>query len=201
MLSAIVVVSAIQLIDLTAIKRIFRFNSTDAITFLFTFVGVLATGVETGILLGIVVSFVLLIRNSSRPHIAVVGRWQNTEHFRNVLRHEVTTDKSVLAVRIDESLYFVNSRYIETFLMNRVPESSDIRHVLMICTATNFIDTSGLDMLEALSGNLEEAGVTLHLSEVKGPVMDRLSDTRFYRHLKGKVFFTTDIAMKELAGI
>ena len=200
-LSAIVVVSAIQLIDLTAIKRIFRFNSTDAITFLFTFVGVLATGVETGILLGVVVSFVLLIRNSSRPHIAVVGRWQNTEHFRNVLRHEVTTDKSVLAVRIDESLYFVNSRYIETFLMNRVAESSDIRHVLMICTATNFIDTSGLDMLEALSGNLEEAGVTLHLSEVKGPVMDRLSDTRFYRHLKGKVFFTTDIAMKELAGI
>ncbi|MCH2567343.1 MAG: SulP family inorganic anion transporter, partial [Pseudomonadales bacterium] len=200
-LSAIVVVSAIQLIDLKAIKRIFRFNSTDAITFLFTFVGVLATGVETGILLGIVVSFVLLIRNSSRPHIAVVGRWQNTEHFRNVLRHEVTTDKSVLAVRIDESLYFVNSRYIETFLMNRVAESSDIRHVLMICTATNFIDTSGLDMLEALSGNLEEAGVTLHLSEVKGPVMDRLSDTRFYRHLKGKVFFTTDIAMKELAGI
>ena len=200
-LSAIVVVSAIQLIDLKAIKRIFRFNSTDAITFLFTFVGVLATGVETGILLGIVVSFVLLIRNSSRPHIAVVGRWQNTEHFRNVLRHEVTTDKSVLAVRIDESLYFVNSRYIETFLMNRVAESSDIRHVLMICTATNFIDTSGLDMLEALSGNLEEAGVTLHLSEVKGPVMDRLRDTRFYLHLKGKVFFTTDIAMKELAGI
>ena len=71
----------------------------------------------------------------------------------------------------------------------------------MICTATNFIDTSGLDMLEALSGNLEEAGVTRHLSEVKGPVMDRLSDTRFYRQLKGKVFFTTDIAMKELAGI
>tara|TARA_E500000331_G_scaffold41994_1_gene34609 strand:+ start:2659 stop:4407 length:1749 start_codon:yes stop_codon:yes gene_type:complete len=200
-LSAIVVVSAIQLIDLTAIKRILRFNSSDAVTFVFTFVGVLVTGVETGILLGILISFALLIRNSSRPHIAVVGRWENTEHFRNVLRHEVTTDKTVLAARIDESLYFVNTRFIETFLMNRVAESPDIRHVLLICTATNFIDSSGLDMLEVLSDNLEEAGVTLHLSEVKGPVMDRLSDTHFYRNMKGKVFFTTDIAMRELAGI
>ena len=69
---------------------------------------------------------------------------------------------------------------------------------MYICTATNFIDTSGLEMLEGLSENLREIDVTLHLAEVKGPVMDKLKETAFYRNMSGKIFFTTDIAMKEI---
>lgn len=200
-LSAVIVMSASQLVDLAGIRKIFRFNPIDAVTFSFTFVAVLVMGVEIGILIGIGISFVLLIRASSKPHIAVVGRWGDTEHFRNVLRHEVQTSPRVLAVRVDESIYFVNTRFIETFLLNKVAESLEIEHVLLICTATNFIDASGLEMLEALSDNLAEVGVTLHLSEVKGPVMDRLKETEFYARMTGRVFFTTDIAMRELAGV
>ncbi len=197
-LSAIIVMSALQLIDIKSIRRTFAFNQTDAVTFTFTFLAVLGLGVESGILIGIAISFVLLIRNSSKPHIAVVGRWQGTEHFRNILRHEVETLPNVLAVRVDESLYFVNTRYIETFLLNQVADSKDIEHILLICTATNFIDSSGLEMLELLSDNLEEVGVTLHLAEVKGPVMDKLKETTFYKRMKGEIFFTTDIAFRTL---
>ena len=200
-LSAIIVISALQLIDMVAIRKIFSFNVSDAVTFSFTFLAVILLGVEPGLLIGIAVSFVLLIRSSSRPHIAVVGRVASSEHFRNILRHEVTTSPILLAVRIDESLYFVNTRYIETFLYNEVADKPEIKHMLMICTATNFIDTSGLEMLETLSENLEEVGVTLHLAEVKGPVMDRLQETGFYKRMQGQVFFTTDIAFSELAGI
>jgi SulP family sulfate permease len=117
-----------------------------------------------------------------------------------VKRHEVETLPNVLALRIDESFYFVNSRYIETHVLNQVTESPELEHVLLICTATNFIDSSGLEMLEMLSDSLEELGVTLHLAEVKGPVMDKLKDTEFYSRMRGKVFFTTDIAMRNLAG-
>ncbi|MDZ7684664.1 MAG: sulfate permease [Gammaproteobacteria bacterium] len=200
-LSAIIVISALQLIDVVAIRKIFAFNAIDAVTFSFTFLAVLTLGVELGIVVGILISFLLLIRASSKPHIAVVGRWEDTEHFRNVLRHDVNTSDKVLAVRIDESLYFVNTRYIETFLLNSVADSPEIEHVLLICTATNFIDSAGLEMLEELSDNLSEIGVTLHLSEVKGPVMDRLKETDFYARMKGRVFFTTDIAMRELADL
>jgi|TARA_Y100000310_G_scaffold341149_1_gene439351 SulP family sulfate permease len=200
-LAAVIVMSALQLIDVPLILKIVRFNQTDAVTFLCTFVAVLATGVETGILIGIAISFALVIRASSKPNIAVVGRVGQSEHFRNVSRHAVMTSPHVLAVRIDESLYFVNTRYIETFLLSRVAESPALQHVLLICTATNFIDTSGLEMLETLSGNLDAAGVTLHLAEVKGPVMDRLTQTDYYRQMRGQVFFTADIAMRELGGI
>jgi SulP family sulfate permease len=200
-LSAIIVISAWQLIDISAIRKIFSFNATDAVTFTFTFLAVLSLGVESGVLIGIAISFVLLIRSSSKPHIAVVGRVGESEHFRNVDRYDVKTSPEVLAIRVDESLYFVNTRYIETFIFNRIADIEEIKHVLLICTSTNFIDTSGLEMLEELSENLHEVGVTLHLAEVKGPVMDKLKETGFYKNMSGQVFFTTDIAMKELAGV
>ena len=197
-LAAIIVLPAWQLIDWGGVRKTFSFNTADGVTFLFTFVSVLLLGVESGILMGIGISFVLLIRSSSKPHIAEVGRWQGTEHFRNVLRHEVETYPNVLAIRIDESFYFVNSRYIETYVINRVTDDPEIKDVLLICTATNFIDTSGLEMLELLAESLEELGVTLHLAEVKGPVMDKLKETEFFAKMKGQIYFTTDIAMKEL---
>ncbi|MCZ6502221.1 MAG: sulfate permease [Gammaproteobacteria bacterium] len=200
-LSAIIVISAWQLIDARVIRRIFAFNVTDAATFSCTFIAVLVLGVESGILVGIIISFVLLIRSSSRPDIIVVGRVGDTEHFRNVERFEVTTAPEVLALRVDQSVYFVNTRFIENFIISNVADSPEVKHVLLICTATNFIDTSGLEMLEHLCDNLNEVGVTLHLAEVKSAIMDKLNKTDFCDHMRGEIYFTTDIAMKDLAGV
>ncbi len=199
-LAAIIVISAWQLIDAQVIRRIFIFNIIDAVTFTGTFLAVLLLGVESGILIGIIISFVLLIRSSSRPHIVVVGRVGNTEHFRNVERFDTTTSPEVLAVRVDQSIYFVNTRYIENFLLSAISEAPEVKHIVLICTATNFIDTSGLELLERLCDNLNEIGITLHLAEVKSPVMDKLKQTDFYDHMRGEVYFTTDIAMKDLTG-
>lgn len=200
-LSAIIVISAVSLIDLPALTKILRFNRTDAITLCLTTAAVMLLGVEIGILCGVVLSFVLLIRSSSKPHMAIVGRYGETEHFRNVLRHSVNTCPEVLAIRVDESLYFVNARFIESQILEKVVDSKDTRHVLLICTAVNFIDTSGLEMLENLEHRLGDMGVTLHFAEIKGPVTDRLENTQFYREMKGRIFFTTDLAMRELGGI
>lgn len=198
-LAVIIVIAASQLIDIDAIRRILTFNRTDAITLIITFIAVLVTGVETGILIGVGISFLLLIRGSSKPHIAVVGRYGNSEHFRNVLRHDVVTIPNLLMVRIDESLYFVNSRYVETFLLDKIADNTELDNILLICTAINFIDASGLEVLESLNEKLHEAGVTLNLAEVKGPVMDTLNKTDFYQNMHGKIFFTTDLAMKALS--
>jgi len=200
-LAAVIIMSAIHLIDIKDIQRTFVFNRTDAVTFTFTFFAVLGLGVGSGILVGIAISFVLLIRKSSKPHIAIVGRLPGTEHFRNVERHSVETYPHVLAVRIDESLYFVNVRYIETFLLNKIADSEQLEHILLICTATNFIDASGLEMLETLSDNLHAIGVTLHLAEVKGPVMDSLKDTAFLQNMTGELFLSADLGMKTLANL
>ena len=200
-LAAIIVISAASLIDISALRKIFEFNRTDAITLVLTFAAVLLLSVEIGMLIGVLLSFGLLIRSASKPHMAEVGRYGSSEHFRNVLRYSVNTCPEVLAIRVDESLYFVNARFIENQILQRAVECPDLKHVLLICSPVNFIDTSGLEMLENLEHNLSDMGVTLHFAEIKGPVMDQLEVTQFYRQMQGRVFFTTDLAMRELGGI
>jgi len=77
--------------------------------------GVIVLGVEEGIVTGVVVSLAVLVWRSSHPHMAIVGRVPGTEHFRNVERHQVETLPDVIALRIDESIYFATCR---TFIDN-----------------------------------------------------------------------------------
>lgn len=199
-LAAIIVVAVAALIDVESFRRAWRYDKADAAAQAVTFGAVLAIGVELGIVAGIVLSLALHLWRTSRPHIAVVGRVGNTEHFRNVKRHKVATLPHVLAVRVDESLYFANASYLEGFLLNAIADDRLVRHVVLICSAVNVIDASALESLETLSGELRDAGVTLHLAEVKGPVTDRLARTGFLEHLApGRVFLSTHEAMAALA--
>lgn len=199
-LGAIIIMAVLPLIDASAFRQSWRFNKADGLTLLSTFVMVLVTGVEIGILIGVGISVALLLYRSSQPHIAIVGRLGDTPHFRNIERHAVTTYRNVLALRIDESLYFANTRYVETYILQQSATRPELQHIVLICAAVNFIDASALETLENLVLKLRDEGVTLHLAEVKGPVMDQLSRTAFLHHLgEGRVFFTTDEAITALA--
>ncbi|MCI5042622.1 MAG: sodium-independent anion transporter, partial [Donghicola eburneus] len=125
---------------------------------------------------------------TSRPHIAEVGLVPGTQHFRNIRRHDVKTHPSLLTIRIDESLYFANARYLEDYVIDRVVCDQPIKNVVLMCSAVNEIDMSALESLETINTRLSEMGIDLHLSEVKGPVMDRLQRSHFLHELTGKVF-------------
>lgn len=158
----------------------------------------LAVGVEAGIVAGVVLSIALYLWRTSRPHIAIVGQVPGTEHFRNVDRHAVATSATVLSVRVDESLYFANARYLEDRLYDEVARRPDILHVVLMCPAVNYFDASALDSLELINERLQQAGVLFHLSEVKGPVLDRLQRSDFLQHLSGRVFLSQHQAMATL---
>jgi SulP family sulfate permease len=136
------------------------------------------------------VSLALYLWRTSRPHIATVGLVPGTEHFRNVLRHAVRVSPALLSLRVDESLYFANARSLEDRVNDAAAAQPALRHVVLQCSAINDIDASALESLEAIEHRLRDAGIALHLSEVKGPVMDRLKSTDFLRHLSGQVFLT-----------
>jgi len=105
----------------------------------------------------------------------------------------------VLMMRIDESLYFANARFLEDHVADAVAADPALRHVVLMCSAVNEIDASALESLEAIDQRLKAAGLRLHLSEVKGPVMDRLKRTDFLDHLSGDVFLTQYDAFHALA--
>jgi len=199
-LAAIIIVAVTGLMDFAMPRRLWRYNKADAAALILTFIAVLALGVEKGILIGVCSTILLYLWRTSRPHMAVVGRVPNTEHFRNVQRHQVQTLPHVLLLRIDESLYFANAKYIEDFVLCAAAERPQLRHLVLICNAINFIDASALETLTSLLARLHDAGIQLHLTEVKGPVMDRLAHTEFLEQLGSvRIFLTTQEAYEKLA--
>ena len=198
-LAATIIVAVGTLIDLPAVKRTWQYSRSDGVAMVATLLLTLLHSVEVGIISGVVLSLGLHLYRTSQPHSAVVGRVPGTEHFRNVKRHQVETDEHVAMLRIDESLYFANARYLEDTVMALAARSPSIKHIVLTCQAVNVIDASALESLEAINGRLKDAGAMLHLAEVKGPVMDRLKHTAFYHELTGQVFFTTYDAWQALA--
>lgn len=190
-LAATIIVAVLSLVDLSVVARSWRHSKADFAAVLTTMTMTLGVGVETGIACGVAVSLLLFIWKTSRPHVAEVGLVPGSQHFRNILRHTVITDPAIVSLRIDESLYFANARRLEDLILARVHRGKpELKHLILMCSAINEIDLSALESLEAVNERLKDFGVTLHLSEVKGPVMDRLEQGHFLDHLSGRVFLS-----------
>lgn len=189
-LAATIIVAVLSLVDLGALKRTWHYSRSDFSAMLITIVFTLMQGVEVGIILGVSLSILLHLYRTSKPHSAEVGLVEGSEHFRNVERHKVETRQHVLTLRIDESLYFVNSRYLEDRVYDLVAKNPRVEHFVLMCPAVNFIDASALESLEAINILLKDSQVKFHLSEVKGPVMDRLERSHFLQELTGSVYLS-----------
>ncbi len=197
-LAATIVVAVLTLVDFSILKRAWSYSKADFVAVAFTLAGTLVLGVETGIALGVGASIVIFLYRSSRPHAAIVGQVPGTEHFRNIKRHKVETVPGVISIRIDESLYFANARYLEDLVTDQATRNPGLTDVVLMCSAVNAIDMSALESLEAIRHHLEDMGVRLHLSEVKGPVMDRLAGTEFFAALEGRVHLSQHQAMRAI---
>ena len=199
-LAATIIVAVLNLVDLRGPVRVWRYSRSDFAALAGTIAVTLLAGVEAGVVSGVAVSLALFLWRASRPHAAVVGLVPGTQHFRNVLRHEVATAPGLLTLRIDESLTFVNARWLEEKVLELVVERPEVRHLVLMCSAVNAIDASALESLESINHRLADAGVRLHLSEVKGPVMDRLARSTLLDDLTGEVFLSQYDAYRTLAG-
>ena len=198
-LAATIIVAVLSLVDLGALKRTWDYSRADFAAMAATIAVTLLFGVETGIVAGVVTSVALHLWRTSRPHCAIVGQVPGTEHFRNVRRHEVCTAEEVITIRVDESLYFPNARFLEDKITGLAADCPELKHIILMCPAINHIDASALESLEAINRHLRDAGVTFHLSEVKGPVLDRLRRSPFLEQLTGRVFLSQFQAIQTLA--
>ena len=198
-LAATITVSILTLVDIPMLRQTWRYSRSDFAAMAVTILLTLVEGIEAGIIGGVTLSIALFLYRTSRPHSALVGRVPDTEHFRNVERHDVETVSNAALLRIDESLYFANARYLEDTVYNLVASRPELEHVVLICSAVNLIDASALESLDAINARLKDSDVKLHLSEVKGPVMDQLKKSDFLDALTGRVFLSTYAAWQQFS--
>lgn len=198
-LAATIIVAVLSLVDFKTPRQLWSYSKADFAAHAATIAVTLVAGVEMGVIAGVAVGLLLYLWRASRPHAAIVGRVPGTEHFRNVERHKVLTLPHLLTIRVDESLTYLNARWLEEYVLEQVADRPALRHLVLMASAVNAIDASGLESLEAINHRLGDGGVKLHLSEVKGPVMDRLKRAHFLDELTGRVFLSQDQAFAELA--
>ena len=198
-LAAVILIAISPLIKLREIIKTWNYDKGDGVAELITLLGVLVLGIEEGIALGVIITVLSFLRRTSRPHIAVVGRIKDTDHFRNIDRHQVETWGNLLLIRIDENISFANVSYIIDFIDEKILEHADLEHLVLIFSSVSYIDTTALEALENQVISLKNKKILLNLAEVKGPVMDKLKQTDFLDLLgSGEVFFQTIDAVDKL---
>jgi SulP family sulfate permease len=189
-LAATIIVAVLSLVNIAAMRHIWSYSKSDFAAMAVTIIVTWTAGIEAGIVAGVGLSIFLHLYKTSRPHVAVVGQIPGTGHFRNVTRHTVVTDPAILSLRVDESLYFPNARFLEDLVNEAVANNPEVKHLILECPAVNTIDSSALESLEAINHRLKDGGISFNLSEVKGPVMDQLKRSHFLEELSGKVYLT-----------
>lgn len=198
-LASTIVVAVLSLLEWHVFIDTWRRNRSDFLALLMTFMITLLVNVESGISAGVLLSVAMHLYRSSRPHIAVVGQVPGTEHFRNIARHQVQVCPDVVTLRVDESLYFANARYLEQKVLEVVADQPQLKHLVLMCSAVNDIDGSALEVLEIINRHLSQLGIGFHLSEVKGPVMDIVQHSHLRQQLNGQIYLTQYQAYASLA--
>lgn len=198
-LAATIFVSIWKLVSFLPFFETWKYSKADGLAMWATFHGVTCIDISTGLVIGIILTFILLLWRISRPHIAVIGLVEGTQHFRNVSRYDVLTTETIASFRIDENLNFLNAHVLKGYIITELSHNPQIQHVVINCSSISNIDLSAVEMLEELNGELLQLGIQLHLSEVKSPVMDQLNSSRLINMLSGKIFLSHYQAIQTLS--
>jgi sulfate permease, SulP family len=198
-LAATIFVSIWKLVIVTPFYETWKYSRADGLAMIATFLGVTCIDISTGLIIGIVLTFILLLWRISRPHIAVIGLIEGTQHFRNVSRYDVVTIPTIASFRVDENLSFLNAHVLKGYIITELSHNKAVKHVVINCSSISNIDLSALEMLEELNRELLILDIKLHLSEIKSPVMDRLVDSKLIKELTGQIFLSHYQAIQYLS--
>lgn len=200
-LAATIIVAVLGLVDLATPYRAWRYDRADALAWAGTALGVLALGVERGVAIGVAWSVGTFLWRASRPHMAVLGRLPGTEHFRNEQRFQVETQAGVLVLRIDENLFFANIGAVVHRIVAELDRRRETRELVLVLSSVSHVDLTAAEALWRLQSELQARGVTLHLAEVKGPVLDRLRRSGWLERIAQRPFISVHDAVTTLNGV
>ena len=191
-LAAIIMVAVVGLIDLKYPKRLWNYRKDEFGLLAFTFFITLTVGITQGILLGIVLSLLLMVSRTAQPHYAVLGNITGSKYYRNINRfkQDVDEDLEVLIFRFDAQLYFGNKDFFKSELSIQIESKKKyLKSIIINAESINYIDSSGVFMLERLLEKLQKQGYRVCIAGAIGPVRDIIKDSGLEERIGSNFLF------------
>lgn len=190
-LASVILVAVIGLIDMKEAIHLWHDHRMDFWMLIATFFATLSLGIEQGILIGVALSLILVIYQTSYPHHAELGQVPDTEFYRNVDRFpDVILRSDLLIVRFDASLFFGNiNRFRDSINEYAEKKGKHLKGVIINCESINKVDSTALKVLEEMVENAEKSAVLLMFASVKGPIRDKFLRSDIFREKCGDCFF------------
>jgi high affinity sulfate transporter 1 len=174
-LAAIVLVAVRGLINLTALRHLWRVSRFEFSIAMVALVGVLLLGILKGVLLAVIASILMLLATAARPNVAFLGRIPGTRRFSDLDRHpDNEAIPGVLVFRVEASLLYFNVDHVKNRVWEKIAESASLK--LVVCDLSNspYVDVAGAAMLAELHKELSARGTQLRIVEAHAKTRDLL---------------------------
>ena len=191
-LAAIIMVAVFGLIDIEYPKVLWKNRKDEFALLLFTFIITLTVGIKEGILFGVLLSLLLLVYRSSKPHFAILARVKNSPYYRNIKRfpEEVEIDPEIVLFRFDGQLYFGNKDYFKSSLLQAIEErGASVSKLILNVEPINYIDSSAAFMLRQLVEDLASRNINVAVAGPIGPIRDILRRSGIVELLGKEAFY------------
>lgn len=176
-LASIIMVSVFGLIDVAYPKSLWEYRKDELFVLITTFLITLFAGISEGILAGVLLSLLLMVYKSSKPHFAVLGKIEGSDYYKNVDRfgENVLVRDDLLIVRFDSQLYFGNKNFFKKQLLKNVAaKGGKLKGVILNAEAISYIDSSAAQMLIRVIDELHQKGLQFYISGATGPTRDTI---------------------------
>jgi SulP family sulfate permease len=191
-LAAIIMVAVFGLIDSEYPKLLWKNRKDEFALLLFTFIITLTVGIKEGILYGVLLSLLLIVYRSSKPHFAILARVKNSSYYRNIKRfpEEVQIDPEIVLFRFDGQLYFGNKDYFKSSLLQAIEErGTSVNKIILNVEPMNYIDSSAAFMLRQLLEDLGSKNISVAVAGPIGPIRDILKRSGIVDLLGKEAFY------------
>ena len=192
-LAAVVIASAIGLIEVTDLIRIYRIQRWEFWLSIVCFVGVAVLGAIPGIGLAIVIAVIEFLWDGWRPHSAVLGRAEGVKGYHDITRYpDARQIPGLVLFRWDAPLFFANAELFKERVLDAAKNApTPTRWLVVAAEPVTSVDVTAADTLEELDKALHEAGIELCFAELKDPVKDKLKRFGLFAQIGEEAFFPT----------
>jgi high affinity sulfate transporter 1 len=183
-LAAIVLMAVSGLLKVSELRRLWRFSRAEFAVAAAAVLGVLGSGLLRGVLIGVVISILLLLRRASRPRTTELGRVPGTDYFADVIRHpENERSPDVFVFRAEAALLYFNVDHVrDRFFELLRARGEGVKLAVYFLGSSPLVDLAGAELLEELHHALRERGIAFRLAEARGDVRETLRRAGFEEH-------------------